>query len=54
MKSKARKVDHLANIGANLKELRKSRGLTLAELAKRTSISTGMVSFVERGLSVPS
>lgn len=37
-----------------LRELRRSRGLTLQELSARTGLSIGMLSQVERGVSDPS
>jgi len=44
----------LEQIGKNLKKIRKLRGLTISEVAKMTSISNGMVSLIERGVSAPS
>jgi transcriptional regulator with XRE-family HTH domain len=44
----------LEQIGKNLKNIRKLRGLTISEVAKMTSISNGMVSLIERGVSAPS
>ena len=41
-------------LGADLRALRKSRNLTLAELALKIGRSVGFVSQVERGLSSPS
>ena len=41
-------------IGADLRALRKARGLTLIELAVRLGRSVGWLSQVERGLSEPS
>jgi len=41
-------------IGADLRALRKGRGLTLTELALRLGRSVGWLSQVERGLSDPS
>ena len=46
-----RDQDRLAR---DLRALRKSRGLTLAELALRLGRSVGWLSQIERGLSVPS
>jgi len=44
----------LANgLGARLKELRLSRGMTLVQLAERTGLSVGSLSQVERGLVSP-
>lgn len=41
-------------LGADLRALRKTRGLTLSDLAKRLGRSVGWLSQVERDLSVPS
>jgi len=41
-------------VGADLRALRKARGLTLTELAVRLGRSVGWLSQVERGLSEPS
>ena len=41
-------------LGADIRGLRKSRGLTLAELAFRIGRSVGFISQIERGLSSPS
>jgi transcriptional regulator with XRE-family HTH domain len=40
-------------LGADIRALRKARGLTLAELALRTGRSIGFLSQIERGLSEP-
>lgn len=40
-------------IGCKLKETRKQAGLTLAELAKNTGLSTSYISLLERGLNNP-
>ena len=40
-------------LGADLRALRKARGLTLADLARRLGRSVGWLSQVERDLSVP-
>ncbi|GHA59463.1 XRE family transcriptional regulator [Amylibacter ulvae] len=42
------------SLGADLRALRKSRGITLAEMAKQTQRSVGWVSQIERDLSEPS
>lgn len=42
------------SLGADLRALRKGRGLTLSELALRLGRSVGWLSQVERGLSEPS
>lgn len=41
-------------IGARLRELRKDRGLSIQELADKVSLSIGMISQIERGVSTPS
>jgi transcriptional regulator with XRE-family HTH domain len=43
-----------ATLGADLRALRKARGLTLSDLATRLDRSVGWLSQVERDLSVPS
>ncbi|MEY8841898.1 helix-turn-helix domain-containing protein [Cribrihabitans sp. XS_ASV171] len=45
---------HSATLGADIRALRKSRGLTLAELAGQLGRSVGWISQVERDLSAPS
>jgi transcriptional regulator with XRE-family HTH domain len=40
-------------VGQDIRALRKSRGITLTQLAKKTSKSLGWLSQVERGLSTP-
>lgn len=47
-------LDDPKSVGKDLRALRKSRGLTLTELAARVDRSTGFLSQVERGLSSPS
>ena len=44
-------ADNAETLGAEIRELRKARGLTLEELASRIGRSVGYVSQVERGLS---
>jgi transcriptional regulator with XRE-family HTH domain len=44
----------LTNIGPRLRELRKQRGLTLAQLAAASECSEGFLSGVENGTNVPS
>jgi transcriptional regulator with XRE-family HTH domain len=46
-------IDPAAGVGRRLKELRRSRGLTLAQLAERTNLSVGSLSQLERGLVSP-
>ncbi len=43
-----------ASLGADLRALRKSRGMTLLQLAEKTGWSVGWVSQVERDISHPS
>ncbi|MCU1482584.1 MAG: Cro/Cl family transcriptional regulator [Subtercola sp.] len=44
----------LTNIGPRLKELRKNRGLTLAELGTSAACSEGFLSGIENGSIIPS
>lgn len=46
--------DHTRPLGADLRALRKARGLTLAALSEALGKSVGWLSQVERGLSEPS
>jgi transcriptional regulator with XRE-family HTH domain len=46
-------VDPIVRLGPMIRELRKRRRLTLAELAMKTGLSVGHLSQVERGLSTP-
>lgn len=46
--------DHPETLGADLRALRKARGLTLTELAEQLDRSVGWLSQVERDLSEPS
>lgn len=46
--------DPIETLGADLRALRKSRGVTLAELATKLDRSVGWLSQVERDLSAPS
>ena len=43
-----------ATLGADIRALRKARGLTLADIAKRLDRSVGWLSQVERDMSAPS
>ena len=43
----------ISNLGADIRALRKSRGLTLIELADKLDRSVGFISQLERGLSQP-
>lgn len=40
--------------GKRLRELRKSKGLSIAELSKRSEVSTGLISQIEREMVIPS
>ena len=42
------------SIGTRLKELRKTKGMSITELAERSGVSTGLISQIERNLVVPS
>lgn len=42
-----------ADIGLRLRKLRKSRNLTISELASRAGVSAGAISQIERNLSNP-
>ena len=44
----------LSNIGARIRELRKHRGMTLADLAEQGGYSEGYISAVETAATVPS
>lgn len=44
----------LESIGNTVREMRKAKGLTLADLAEATSLSTAIVSQIERGRANPS
>lgn len=44
----------LTMIGRRIREIRKSRGMTLQQLAEASKISSSMLSLVERGLTSPS
>lgn len=44
----------LSNIGARIRELRKNRGMTLADLAEQAGYSEGYISAVETSATVPS
>ncbi len=45
--------DPADGVGARLKDLRHTRGMTLAQLAEQTGLSVGTLSQVERGLVSP-
>ena len=48
-------IDHAPNnsFGADIRSLRKLRGMTLSDVAKRLNKSVGWVSQIERDLSEP-
>lgn len=46
-------LDPVNDLGVRLKELRRSHGMTLAQLAAKTGLSVGSLSQVERGLVSP-
>ena len=48
-----RRGDSLAGVGPSIRELRKSRHLTLAKLAAEIQRSIGFISEVERGMTQP-
>lgn len=54
LKSTPQDGDHSAALGRDLRALRKSRGLTLNDLATSIGRSVGFLSQIERGLSAPS
>jgi len=52
--SKSHIKDHSKSLGADLRALRKGRGLTLLDIAEKLERSVGWVSQIERDLSHPS
>jgi transcriptional regulator with XRE-family HTH domain len=52
-KQRSASIDHAEGVGGRLKDLRRTRGLTLAQLAEQTNLSIGSLSQVERGLVSP-
>jgi transcriptional regulator with XRE-family HTH domain len=46
-------VDNLDKIGSSIRSLRKSRKMTLQQLAKETGLSTGYLSNIERNITSP-
>lgn len=44
----------MANVGSKIRMLRKSKNLSIVELAKITNLSTGLISEIERDKVVPS
>lgn len=47
-------ADNQAVLGMRLRRRRKVRGMSLKEVAQRADVSTGLISQVERGLTMPS
>lgn len=47
------KIDNIERVGNNLKEIRKRKGLTIAELSLYTGLSVGYLSNVERNQTSP-
>jgi DNA-binding transcriptional regulator YiaG len=45
------KDDEVVAVGSTIRALRTERGLSLRELSRRTGLSTGFLSMVERGQS---
>lgn len=43
----------ITNVGARLRNIRKAKGLTLSELSKKTDMSVGFLSNLERDISSP-
>lgn len=41
-------------IGNQLRKLRKSKGMSIAELSEKSGVSTGLISQIERDIAVPS
>jgi transcriptional regulator with XRE-family HTH domain len=50
----ANAVEVLYTVGKKMRHLRRARGLTLQELAKKTGLSAAMLSMIERGKASPS
>jgi transcriptional regulator with XRE-family HTH domain len=47
-------VTKAAGVGANIRQLRMAKGLTLDRLATQSELTRGYISLVERGLKMPS
>ena len=47
-------VTKAAGVGANIRQLRMAKGLTLDRLATQSELTRGYISLVERGLKIPS
>ena len=54
MSAALRPAEEDAAVGAQLRALRRARGLSLQQVADATDLSVGLISQVERGLSSPS
>ena len=46
-------MDNLDKIGSSIRSLRKSKKMTLQQLAKETGLSTGYLSNIERNITSP-
>lgn len=46
-------LDPVASLGPQIRALRQTKGLTLAQMAERTHLSVGYLSQIERGISTP-
>jgi transcriptional regulator with XRE-family HTH domain len=51
---KKRRMDIIDKLGKKIREVRKQRGLTQAELAEKAGISVNFIGKVERGIHSPS
>ena len=47
-------VSKAAAVGANIRQARIAKGLTLDQLAKQSDLTRGYISLVERNLKIPS
>ena len=47
-------ITQAGSVGANIRQLRTARGLTLDRLASMSELTRGYISLVERGLKMPS
>lgn len=54
MRQREQMDNPIGSVGADIRALRKSRSITLAELARTLDRSVGFISQIERGLSQPS
>ena len=54
MKKKVQSKSSKNILGQDIRNLRKQKGLTISELAIKADISTGVISQIERNLTIPS